>query len=129
ARRPCELPREVQRRVEVEDVVVTEFLPVQLLRRRNAGAGEVGFSVEGRRLVRVLSIPERLLQEKRGGCDFRQRIGGRNLSVSRDEVILDGEVIAGDSGERDLSQIQSHLPSQSPGVIRHYLQNATVKPR
>ena len=38
ARRPGELADEVQRRVEVEDVVVTQFLAVQLLRGGDAGA-------------------------------------------------------------------------------------------
>ena len=40
ARRPGELAGEVQRRVEVEDVVVTQFLAVQLLggRRRRGGS-------------------------------------------------------------------------------------------
>ena len=46
--------------VQVDKVVITEFLAVQLLGGGGAGLIDLGFSVEGGRLVGVLAVAERL---------------------------------------------------------------------
>ena len=59
-RRPgVEFANELERRVRVVDVVVGEFLALQLIGRRDAGLAAVR-NIERRRLMRVLAVAQRL---------------------------------------------------------------------
>ena len=54
-----EFRNELERRVRVVDVVVGEFLALQLLRVRDARTAPIG-NVERRRLMRVLAVAQSL---------------------------------------------------------------------
>ncbi len=101
-----EHPDQPQGAVEVQEVVVGKFLAVKHLGGREIGTPGVRIDVEGRLLVRVLSIAERL--PKRKG-EVRATAGNFAAGLSpalRDpgEVVGDRPVVGARPRERGLGQ-------------------------
>jgi hypothetical protein len=128
-RRPGELADEVEGRVEVEDVVVTEFLAVQLLRGCDAGVVGRAVGVERGLLVRVLAVAEFLV----GDEQQRQHRGVEKVHLAGwaagQEVVGDGMVVGGDPRERAAGQFPPALPTELPAVLGEFPQDGGVRDR
>ena len=114
----------LQRRVGVGDVVVAQFLALQLLGRSNGGRCRIAFGVEGRFLVRVLAVAHVL------GLFEIQVDGAREVVIVFTdflaEVVGNGAVVSGGVFEGLDGQIESQGVGQGAVVGCHVVQNALV---
>ncbi len=106
-----ELPEQADRGMDVEVVVVGHRLSLERLLR-----GDAGISVDRRRLVRVLAVPERPPVPELEGEGFRER------PVDTGQVVRDCAVVCRRPGERLCSKslsLFSRETASPDGVRRH----------
>lgn len=110
--------------VQVDKVVITEFLAVQLLGGGGAGLTDLGFSVEGGRLVGVLAVAEALDFAVAEGFRFAEHRGFRAHGVGKE--VRDKTVVVGGRGEDLLGAGAVEFKGRFAVVLIHDLKELVV---
>src|SRR5262249_55907181 len=122
-RRAAEFADEVEGAVQVEEVVVGEFLAVQDFRPADAGVAGGGVDVEGGLLVRVLAVAEDAAADAAQVDDRRE---GALALQAPGEPVADGRVVGGDAGEGLGGQAFAAGQGQGAAVFLQLVQDGGV---
>ncbi len=116
------------RRVGVGDVVVREFLALQLRVARERSGHGIGVAIERRELVRILAVAHllHLLPLQREPAGER---AGAILGVERGEIVRDRAVVRGGVREGLFRQREARRGAELAALVAQFIEDAAVVAR